>query len=51
KYSARNVPEIKVLPLDSINLEDLLNFNSLAMTVDAVRKVEDMWGREEAGDN
>ncbi|MDZ4246714.1 MAG: 50S ribosomal protein L4, partial [Dehalococcoidia bacterium] len=50
KFSARNVPEIKVLPLDSINLADLLKFNSLAMTVDAIRKAEDMWGQQEPGD-
>lgn len=44
--SARNIPGIKTLPANILNVIDLLNFEALIMTEDAVRKVEQLWGKE-----
>jgi large subunit ribosomal protein L4 len=42
--SARNIPGIKTLPASILNVVDLLSYNSLIMTEDAVRKAEKLWG-------
>jgi large subunit ribosomal protein L4 len=42
--SARNIPGIKTLPASILNVVDLLSYNSLIMTEDAVRKAEQLWG-------
>jgi large subunit ribosomal protein L4 len=42
--SARNLPGIKTLPADILNVVDLLSYNSLVMTEDAIRKAEKLWG-------
>jgi large subunit ribosomal protein L4 len=42
--SARNIPGIKTLPANILNVVDLLSYNSLVMTEDAVRKAEQLWG-------
>jgi large subunit ribosomal protein L4 len=47
--SSRNLPETKVLPAAYLNVVDLLACRNLLMTVDAVRKVEELWGGERAG--
>ncbi len=45
--AARNIPGIKVIALDSLNLIDLLNHEYLVMTVDAVKKAEQIWAKAE----
>ncbi len=45
---ARNIPGVKVIALDSLNLIDLLNYEYLVMTVDAVKKAESIWARTAA---
>jgi large subunit ribosomal protein L4 len=47
--SARNVPGAHVLPADTINVADMLAHQSLVLTVDAVRRIEALWGGERAG--
>jgi large subunit ribosomal protein L4 len=47
--SSRNLPATKVLPAAYLNVLDLLACRNLLMTVDAVRKVEELWGGERAG--
>ena len=42
--SARNVPRLKLLPASLLNVTDLLNHRSVVMTLDAVRKAEELWG-------
>lgn len=47
--SARNVPGTRVLPADTLNVADMLAHRSLLLTVDAVRRIESLWGGERAG--
>jgi large subunit ribosomal protein L4 len=42
--SARNIPGIKTLPANILNVVDLLSHQALVMTEDAVRKAEQIWG-------
>ena len=42
--SARNIPGIKTLPAHILNVVDLLSYDTLVMTEDAVRKTEQIWG-------
>jgi large subunit ribosomal protein L4 len=44
--SARNIPGVKTLPANILNVVDLLSYNGLVMTEDAVRKAEQLWGEE-----
>jgi large subunit ribosomal protein L4 len=44
--SARNIPGIKTLPANILNVGDLLSYDALLMTEDAVRKAEQLWGEE-----
>ena len=43
--SARNIPGVKTLPANILNVVDLLSYKTLVMTEDAVRKVEQLWGK------
>ena len=43
--SARNIEMVKILPADMLNVVDLLAHDMLIMTVDAVRRVEEVWGK------
>jgi len=43
--SARNIEMVKILPADMLNVVDLLSHDMLIMTVDAVRRVEEVWGK------
>jgi len=43
--SARNIPGIKTLPANQLNVVDILSHRILLMEVAAVRKVEELWGR------
>ena len=47
--SARNVAGTDVLPADTISVADLLAHHTLVLTVDAVRRCEELWGGERAG--
>ncbi len=42
--SARNLPGVHALPADVLNVADLLAHHSVLLTVDAVRRVEALWG-------
>jgi large subunit ribosomal protein L4 len=42
--SARNIPGVKTLPANTLNVVDLLSYKALVMTEDAVRKTEQLWG-------
>lgn len=41
--AARNITKIKTTPAPQLNVLDLLNHDRVIMTVDAVRRIEDMW--------
>lgn len=43
--SARNLPRIKTILASLLNVVDLLCYNRLLITVPAVRKVEELWGK------
>jgi large subunit ribosomal protein L4 len=42
--SARNIDGVKLLPLNSINVSDLLTYSKLIATSAAVKKMEELWG-------
>ncbi|MEE9324506.1 MAG: 50S ribosomal protein L4 [Dehalococcoidia bacterium] len=42
--SAANLPRVKTLPAPLLNVVDLLSHRHLIMTVDAVRRAEEIWG-------
>ena len=42
--SANNIPRVKLLPAALLNTRDLLNHRRIVMTLDAVRKAEELWG-------
>ena len=44
--SARNLVAVKMMPASLLNVADLLSCQGLVMTVDAVKKVEELWGQE-----
>jgi len=44
--SAHNLKKVWTLPVSLINAEQLLKRDSLIMTVDAVRKAEELWAQE-----
>ena len=41
---ARNVPKLSMLPAAALNSVDLLNHRSVVITLEAVRKAEELWG-------
>jgi len=43
--SARNLPGIKTMPASLLNVVDILSYKMLLMTVAAVRKAEELWGK------
>ncbi len=43
--SARKLPGIKTMPADLLNVVDILSYKRLLMTVAAVRKAEQLWGK------
>jgi large subunit ribosomal protein L4 len=45
--SARNIEGSKTLPAGMLNVVDLLSYRMLLMSVDAVRRVEEIWGKRE----
>jgi large subunit ribosomal protein L4 len=44
--SARNLPVVKTMPADLLNVVDLLSKRKLLMTVPAVRRAEELWGEK-----
>jgi len=46
--SARNIPGVKTTPADLLNVIDLLSCEKLLMTEEAVRRVEELWGKKAA---
>ena len=51
--SARNIPDIKTMPVNVINVLDVLSHKVLLITEEAVRRAEKLWGNGQAqgGDN
>ncbi len=47
--SARNLPGIKTMPASLLNVVDILSYKRLLMTVDAVRRAEELWGQKSDG--
>jgi large subunit ribosomal protein L4 len=43
--SANNIPGVKTLTANILNVLDLLSHDGLVMTEDAVRKAEELWGK------
>jgi len=48
--SARNIPGIKTLPANLLNVVDILSHETLVMEVSAVRKAEELWGKDGSGE-
>jgi large subunit ribosomal protein L4 len=46
--SARNLPGIKTIPANLLNVVDILSYKTLLMTVAAVRITERLWGLSHA---
>jgi len=44
--AARNLPGIKTLPAPLLNTYDILKYEKLVITVEAVRQAEALWGRK-----
>ncbi len=44
--SAGNLPNVKVLPADLINVVELLSYKTLLTTVPAMHNIEQIWGRK-----
>ncbi len=47
--SLRNIPGANTLPAHTLNVADILAHHRLLLTVDAVRRVEELWGGDRAG--
>ena len=43
--SAQNLPRVKTLPASLLNVGDLLQYQYLIMTTDAVQRAEELWAR------
>jgi large subunit ribosomal protein L4 len=48
--SARNLPGVKTLPANLMNVVDIIGHRTLLMEVDAVRKAEQLWGDSSSGE-
>ena len=46
--SARNLPKVWTLPVDQLTAEQLLKRDTLVMTLDAVRRAEELWSSPSA---
>ncbi len=42
QLSAKNLPKVKVVPVNGLNVEDAVNFGKLILTQDAVKKIEEV---------
>ena len=41
--SARNIPDVKTAAVNTINVYDILKYNTLVLTKDAVAKIEEVY--------
>ena len=41
--SARNIPDVKTVPTNAINVFDILNHEALVITKDAVKAIEEVY--------
>ena len=41
QLSARNLPKVKVVPINGLNVEDVVNYDKLILTKDAIEKIEE----------
>ena len=48
--SANNIPGIKTLPANLLNVVDILGHKTLLMEVAAVREAEKLWGKDSSGE-
>ena len=46
--STRNIPGVRAVPADVLNVADMLSHRTLVLTVDAVRRAEALWGGDRA---
>ena len=44
--SARNIPHTGVTQADILSVIDMLSFEHMLLTVDAVRQIENLWGKD-----
>lgn len=44
--SARNIPGVKTLPANQLNVTDMLTYKTVLITEAAVRRAEQIWGEE-----
>lgn len=44
--SARNIPGVEIMPAALLNVVALLNHKKVIMTVEAVRKADELWGED-----
>lgn len=42
--SARNIPWVRTLPANQLNIKDLVNYRNIVMTAAALEQVEQLWG-------
>ena len=47
--ASSNVPGIKTTMVSMLNVADLLSYKMLVLDVDAVRRIEELWDKKEAG--
>jgi large subunit ribosomal protein L4 len=48
--SARNLPGVKTLPANLLNVVDIISHNTLLIEVNAVRIAEQLWGESSSGE-
>jgi len=48
--SARNIQGIKTIPANLLNVVDILSHKTLVMEVAAVRRAEELWGKDGSGE-
>jgi large subunit ribosomal protein L4 len=46
--SARNIPEVKTIPANLLNVVDMTSYKVLLITEVAVRQIEQLWGKDGA---
>ncbi len=48
RLSTRNIAGTRSIPADILNVTDMLSHRTLVLTVDALRRIEQLWGGERA---
>ncbi len=49
--SARNLPKVKTMPVQTISVLDILSHGTLLITEEAVRRAEKIWGNAQGGND